>query len=96
MINSVGFDISDGLLIRFFAFARYWRKENGSTMRQYISYSKTSRKFRKAVLYSILREFGAPMKPVRLPKICLNKTYRKVRIGLIISLSKMSTGKTRR
>jgi hypothetical protein len=32
------FDITDQLLIRFSAFVRYWRK-NGSTMRQYISYS---------------------------------------------------------
>jgi hypothetical protein len=37
-IISVGFDVIDQLLIRFFAFVRYWRK-NGSTMRQYISYS---------------------------------------------------------
>jgi hypothetical protein len=29
---SVGFDITDQLLIRFSAFVRYWRK-NGSTMR---------------------------------------------------------------
>jgi hypothetical protein len=39
----VGFDVTDELLIRFFAFVRYWRK-NRSTMRQYISYSYTSRK----------------------------------------------------
>jgi hypothetical protein len=35
---SVGFDVIDQLLIRFSAFARYWRK-NDSTMRQYINYS---------------------------------------------------------
>jgi hypothetical protein len=35
---SVGFDVTDQLLIRFSALVRYWRK-NGSTMRQYISYS---------------------------------------------------------
>jgi hypothetical protein len=34
----VGFDMRVQLLIRFSAFIRYWRK-NGSTMRQYISYS---------------------------------------------------------
>jgi hypothetical protein len=38
-IISVGFK----LLIRSFAFVRYWRK-NGNTMRQYIIYSKTSKK----------------------------------------------------
>jgi hypothetical protein len=37
-IISVGFDVTDQLLIRIFAFIRYWRK-NGSTMGQYISYS---------------------------------------------------------
>jgi hypothetical protein len=42
-INSVGFDVTDQLLIRFSTFVRYWRK-NGSTMRQYISYSYTSKK----------------------------------------------------
>jgi hypothetical protein len=37
-IIGVGFDVTDQLLIRYLAFVRYWRK-NGSTMRQYISYS---------------------------------------------------------
>jgi hypothetical protein len=37
------FDVTDQLLIRLPAFVRYWRK-NESTMRQYISYSQTSRK----------------------------------------------------
>jgi hypothetical protein len=42
-IISVGFDVTDQLLIRFSALVRYWRK-NGSTMRQYISYAYTSKK----------------------------------------------------
>jgi hypothetical protein len=34
------------------------------------------------VLYNILREFGVPMKFVRLIKVCLNdETYSKFRIG---------------
>jgi hypothetical protein len=37
-IISVGFDVTDQLQIRSFAFVRYWRK-NGSLMRQYTSYS---------------------------------------------------------
>jgi hypothetical protein len=36
-IISVGFDVTDQLLIRSFAFVRYWKK-NGSTMRQDSSY----------------------------------------------------------
>jgi hypothetical protein len=42
-IISVGFDVTDQLLIRFSALVRYWKK-NGSTLKQYISYSETSRK----------------------------------------------------
>jgi hypothetical protein len=41
--NTIGLDETDQLLIRLSAFVRYWRK-NVSTMRQYISYSWTSRK----------------------------------------------------
>jgi hypothetical protein len=36
-------------------------------------------------LYSILIEFGVPLKLVRLIKICLNETYSKVHIGKDIS-----------
>jgi hypothetical protein len=34
-IISVGFDVTDQLLIRSFAFVKYWRR-NGIAMRQYI------------------------------------------------------------
>jgi hypothetical protein len=37
------------------------------------------------VLYSILIEFGVPMKLVRLIKICLNGTYSKDSIGKHLS-----------
>jgi hypothetical protein len=51
--------------MKFFAFVRYWRK-NGSTMRQYISYSYTSRKtviqLGREILYSIFFEFRVGMK----------------------------------
>jgi hypothetical protein len=33
------------------------------------------------VLYTILIEFGVPMKLVRLIEMCLNETYSKVHIG---------------
>jgi hypothetical protein len=32
-------------------------------------------------LYKILIEFGTPMKPVRLIKMCLNETYNRVLVG---------------
>jgi hypothetical protein len=31
--------------------------------------------------YNVLKEFGVPLKLVRLIKICLKATYSKVRIG---------------
>jgi multidrug transporter EmrE-like cation transporter len=80
---SVGFDIIDQLMMKFSAFARYWRK-NGSTMRQYISYSDFKEAYdsvRREVLYNILIEFGVLMKLVRLIRMCLNETYSKVCIG---------------
>jgi hypothetical protein len=38
------------------------------------------------VLYNILIEFGVPMKPVRLIRMCLIETYSKVRIGKLLSV----------
>jgi hypothetical protein len=40
---------------------------------------------RKEVLYYIVKEFGVPMKLVRLITIYLNETYSKVRIGKYLS-----------
>jgi hypothetical protein len=51
-------------------------------MRQYISYSQTSR---KEVLYNILLEFGIPIKPVRPIKMCPNEMYSEVCIGKHLS-----------
>jgi len=36
-------------------------------------------------LYNIVNEFGIPMKLVSLIKICLNETYRRVRVGKYLS-----------
>jgi hypothetical protein len=67
----VGFDITNQLLIRFSAFARYWRNKLETVRRE--------------VLYNILIESGVPMKLARLIKMCLNETYSKIRIGKHLS-----------
>jgi hypothetical protein len=40
---------------------------------------------KREVLYNILLELGIPKKLVRLIKMCLNETYRKVRLGKHLS-----------
>jgi hypothetical protein len=67
----VGFDVTDQLLIRIFAFIRY-RRKNGSTMRQYvfIDFNKVCDSVRREVLYNNLIEFAVPIKLIRLMKLC--------------------------
>jgi hypothetical protein len=74
-IISVGFDATDQLLIRFSAFLRYCRKkwEYHETVHQlFIDFKETYDSVRREVLYSILLEFGLPIKLVRLIKMHLN------------------------
>jgi hypothetical protein len=80
----VGFDVTDQLLARFSSFVRYWKKnlECNETVHQlFIDLKKAHDSMRRGVTYNILIEFGLPMKPVRLIKMCLNQTYSKVIIG---------------
>jgi hypothetical protein len=87
-IISVGFDVTDQLLIRYFAFIKYCGKkwEYNETVHQlYIDLKKTYDLVRREVLYSILIEFGVPIKLLRLIKMCLNEMYSKVRIGKHLS-----------
>jgi hypothetical protein len=70
----VVFDITDQLLIRFFAFIRYWRKrkwEYNETVQLFVDFKKVYDSVRRDVFYSILIEFGVPMKLGRLIKMCL-------------------------
>jgi hypothetical protein len=56
--------------------------EYNETVHQlFIDFKKAYDSGRREVLYNILIEFGVPMKLVRLVKMCLNETYRKVCIG---------------
>jgi hypothetical protein len=47
----------------------------------FIDFKKAYDSLRREELYSILIEFGVPMKLVRLIKMCLNETHSKVCIG---------------
>jgi hypothetical protein len=79
-IVSVGFNVTDQLLIRLSAFARYWRKkwEYNKTVHQlFVDFKKTYDSVRREVLYNILIEFGIPMKLVRLIRLCINKPIVK-------------------
>jgi hypothetical protein len=82
----MSFDITDKLMIIFFAFIKYWRKkwEYNETVHQlFIAFSNAYDSFRREVLYNILLEFGMPMKLVRLIIMYLNEIYSKVCIGKI-------------
>jgi hypothetical protein len=53
---SVNFGVTDILLIRFSAFVSYWREGDGSTMRQYLSYTYLKKAYdsaKREALYNI-------------------------------------------
>jgi hypothetical protein len=86
----VGFDVIDQLLIRLFAFVRYWRKNwskmyNETLHQLFIDFNRTYDSIRREVLYNILIEFGVTMKLIRIIKLCLNETYSKIHIGKHLS-----------
>jgi hypothetical protein len=75
------------LLFRFVAFMRYWRKKISIELvcRLSIDLKKAHGSVGRKILYSILTEFGVPMQVVRLLKICLHETHRKVSVGKHLS-----------
>lgn len=62
--------MTDYLPIRFFTFIRYWRK-NWNQL--FIDLKKVYDVVRREVLYNILIEFVAPMKLLRLSRMCLHQ-----------------------
>jgi len=54
---------------------------NGRVYQLFIYSEQAYNSIRTKVLYNILNEFGISMKLVRLIRMCLNKTYSKVRTG---------------
>ena len=77
------------LLIIYSVFVKYLRK-NGNTMRHqlFIDFKKAYDSVRREALYNIPIEFGIPKKLVRLIKMCLTETYR--RVGVSKNLSDVS------
>jgi len=51
----------------------------------FIDFKEAYDSVRREVLYNILIEFVIPMKLARLIKMCLNETYRRVRVGKNLS-----------
>jgi hypothetical protein len=70
--SSADFEVTGQLLIKYLEFVKYSRK-NRNAMRENIQTSE--------VLHNILIEFGIPMKPGRLRKMCLNESYNTVRVS---------------
>jgi hypothetical protein len=76
-IVSVDFDATGQLVIIYYAFVKYLRK-NGNTMKLYIDLKKAYDSVRREVLYNILIAFGIPMKLIRLIKMFLKPTAKSV------------------
>jgi hypothetical protein len=75
-IVSVGFDVTDQLLIRIFAYVRYWRKNgkyNEAVHQLFVDFKKAYDFVRREVLYDSFTEFGLPIKLIRLNKFFLTK-----------------------
>jgi hypothetical protein len=78
------FDVIDQRLIRFSISVRYCRKKsecNGTVHQLLIEFNKDYDSVSREVLYNILIEFGILRKLVGLIQMCLNETYRTVRVG---------------
>jgi uncharacterized protein (DUF3820 family) len=56
-------------------------ENNKAVYQLFMDFQKTYDSVRREALYNILIEFGIPMNLLRLIKMCLNKTYGRVRVG---------------
>ena len=61
------------------------REYNKAVNQLFIDFKKAYDAVRREVLYNIVIEFGIPMKLVRLIKMCLTETYRRVWVGKHLS-----------
>jgi hypothetical protein len=84
-IISVGFDVTEQLLIRFLHILDTKWEYNETVHQLFVDFKKAYDSVRREVFYNILIEFSVPMKVVRLIKMCLNETYSKVGIDKYLS-----------
>ena len=88
-IISVDFDATAQLLIILtFCIRQILEKKweyNEAVYEHFIYFKKACDSARREVVCNILFEFGVPMKLVRLIKLCLPETYRRVRVGKDLS-----------
>jgi hypothetical protein len=82
-IISMYFNPTGQLQIIYSALIKYFIK-NGNRVKQCFS-KKAYDSVSWEVLYYILNEFGIPMKPVKLIKVCLFETYSRVQVGKHLS-----------
>ena len=85
----MGFDVTGQLLIIYSAFVKYLSKkwEYSDLVHQIlVNFKKAYDSVRREFLNNILLiEFGITLKLVKLIKMCLNKTYSRVRVGKYLS-----------
>jgi sorting nexin-29 len=85
---NLDFNAIGQLLIIYSAFVKYLRKiweYNEAVYQLFIDFKKAYDSVRREVLYNILIELGISMAVVRLIRMCLNKTYSRVRVGKDLS-----------
>jgi hypothetical protein len=58
---------------------------NGMVHQLYTDFNKAYDSVKREVLYNILLASGIPKKLVRLIKMCLNETYSKLHVGILLS-----------
>jgi hypothetical protein len=87
-IISVGFRCNGSTTNHIFFIRQILEKKweyNETVHNLFVDFKKVYESVRREVLYNNLIEFGVPMKPVRLIKMCVNKICGKVRIGKHLS-----------
>ena len=83
-IIHVDFETTVQLLIIYSAFAKHVGRKsqyNEAVHQLFIDVKESTDSVRREVLYNFLIQFGISMKLVRLIKLCLNETFRTVRVG---------------